>query len=138
MMTLLHETRTYHEDAKRLLGDRWSGDGRIVSAWDGSPVHHDTPSKQFRKFADAHGFTSVHFHSLRHSHVVILFANNMDAVSIAARVGHSSPETTFRFYAHAVQRRDTESAAIVQRLLDAAAQTDSPAPNSPIMHPNYS
>jgi integrase len=122
MMTLLHETREYHRETSRLLGDRWRGDGRIVSAWDGTPLHHDTPSKWFRKFADKNGFEDIHFHSLRHSHVVILFANNIDAVAIAARIGHDSPETTFRFYSHAVQRRDTESASAMQTLIDAAAQ----------------
>ena len=126
-MALLEETRLYHEEAKRLIGDRWRGDGLIVSAWDGTPLNKDTPSKQWRKFADKHGFEGIRFHDLRHSHASILFANNLDAVAVATRMGHASADTTLRIYAHALRRRDRESAAAMQALLDRAAGSDAPA-----------
>ncbi len=133
MMALLEETRKYHEDAAAFLGDRWRGCGRIISAWDGTPVHHDTPSKWFRRFADANGFQGVRFHDLRHTHATLLFANNIDAVAVASRMGHEDASTTLRIYAHAIRRRDLESAAAMQRLLEAAlaapagAAADAPA-----------
>lgn len=120
MMALLEETRQYHEEARAFLGDRWRGTGLIVSAWDGSPLHKDTPSKQWRKFADAHGFEGVRFHDLRHSHATILFASNLDAVAIASRLGHASADTTLRIYAHAVRKRDRESAEAMQALITRA------------------
>ncbi len=120
MMALLEETRKYHEEAAAFLGDRWRGCGRIISAWDGTPVHHDTPSKWFRKFADKNGFEGVRFHDLRHTHATLLFASNIDAVAVASRLGHEDASTTLRIYAHAIRRRDMESAAAMQRLLDAA------------------
>ena len=124
MMALLEETRYYQEDAAAALGDRWRGTGRIVCAWDGQPLHHDTPSKWFRKFADAHGFEGVRFHDLRHTHASILLANNIDAVAVASRLGHADASTTLRVYAHAIRRRDLESAATMQRLVDAALSPD--------------
>ena len=39
MMALLDQTRRQHEEIARLLGDRWRGVGRIVCAWDGTPLH---------------------------------------------------------------------------------------------------
>lgn len=129
MMALLEETRKYHEEAAAFLGDRWRGCGRIICAWDGTPVHHDTPSKWFRKFADANGFTGVRFHDLRHTHATLLFASNIDAVAVASRLGHEDASTTLRVYAHAIRRRDLESAAAMQRLLDAAALPDTDAPD---------
>lgn len=120
MMALLEETRKYHEDAEAFLGDRWRGCGRIVSAWDGTPMHHDTPSKQFRKFADRNGFEGVRFHDLRHTHATLLFANNIDAVAVASRLGHADASTTLRIYAHAIRRRDRESAQAMQALVERA------------------
>ena len=120
MMALLEETRQYHLDAQAQLGDRFHEHGLIVSAWDGTPLHKDTPSKQWRKFADKHGFTGVRFHDLRHSHATILFANNLDAVAVATRLGHASADTTLRIYAHATRKRDRESAEAMQRLIDRA------------------
>ena len=131
MMALLEETRLYHEDARRQLGDRWRGSGRIVCAWDGSPLNKDTPSKWWRKFADKHGFEGVRFHDLRHSHATILFASNLDAVAVATRLGHASADTTLRIYAHAVRRRDLESAAAMQQLIDRAGVSLAQLPADP-------
>ena len=128
MMAVLDQTRAYQEDCKRAAPHLWVGEGWIVHAWNGAQLHHDTPSRWFRHFADAHGFEGVRFHDLRHSHATLLFANNMDAVAVAHRLGHSSPEVTYRFYAHAISSRDAASAAAMQHYLDAAtAPNTSPA-----------
>ncbi|MDD3212185.1 MAG: tyrosine-type recombinase/integrase [Eubacteriales bacterium] len=120
MVALLDETRKYHEYAKSVLGDRWHGTGRIVCAWDGAPLSHDTPSKQWRKFADRNGFVGIRFHELRHTHATILLANNIDAVAVASRLGHADATVTLQTYAHALRRRDRESATTMQHLIDAA------------------
>ncbi len=125
MMTLLQETKAWQDELAATIGDRWRGVGRIVCGWDGSPQHHDTPSKQFRHFADANGFEDIRFHDLRHTHATLLFANNMDAVAVAHRLGHSSPDTTFRFYAHAIRSRDAASAAAMQHYIDEANTPES-------------
>ena len=124
MMTLLHETQQHHEYLAEFLGDRWRGVGRIVCSWDGSPLHHDTPSKQFRTFADKHGFTGVRFHDLRHTHATLLFASNIDAVAVASRLGHAKADTTLRIYAHVLKRRDEDSATAMQAVLDRAMDSD--------------
>ena len=120
MMALLDETLKYQKDIEANIGDRWRGRGLIVCDWDGSQLHHDTPSKQWRKFADANGCEDIRFHDLRHSHATILFASNMDAVAVASRLGHESAVTTLKEYAHALRRRDRESAQVMQLLLDRA------------------
>lgn len=118
MMALLDETRKQHEQLAQVMGDRWRGVSRIVCSWDGTPLHHDTPSKQFRRFADKHGFEGVRFHDLRHTHATLLFASNIDAVAVASRLGHAKADTTLRTYAHALKRRDEDSAQAMQAILD--------------------
>lgn len=131
MMALLEAVKKEHEELSFFLGDDINPEGIIVTTWDGRPLHHDTPSKQFRRFADRNGFEGVRFQDLRHSHASILFANNVDAVAVAARLGHESPETTFRNYAHALKRRDKESADAMQQLLDRAIKkVPGTAPNA--------
>ena len=124
MMVMLREMRRYQSEVGALLGESWLGDGRIVCAWNGKPLHHDTPSKQFRRFADRNGFQGVRFHDLRHAHASILLANNIDAVSVAARLGHDSAETTLRIYAHAIASRDRGAAAAMQQLVDISGAAD--------------
>lgn len=93
---------------------------RIAYPWNGAQLHHDTPSKWFRRFADAHGFEGVRFHDLRHTHATILLANNIDAVAVATRMGHADASVTLRIYAHALRRRDEDAAQAAQGLLDRA------------------
>ena len=117
MMTVLHETREYQEECRRLVPHLWQGQGWIVHGWDGRQLHHDTPSKWFKRFADAHGFQGVTFHNLRHTHATILLANNIDVVAVAHRMGHSDPTVTLRTYAHALKRRDQDAAQALDQLL---------------------
>lgn len=118
MMAVLHETRAYQDEMAALVGDVWQGEGWIVHAWNGAQLHHDTPSKWFRRFADSHGFQGVRFHDLRHTHATILLANNIDAVAVASRMGHEDATTTLKTYAHALRRRDTDAANAMQAILE--------------------
>ncbi|HNW87943.1 MAG TPA: site-specific integrase [Candidatus Limiplasma sp.] len=122
MLLLLEQTRAYQEYCASVLGDRWRGVGRIVCNWDGSPQHHDTPSKQWRKFADKNGFADVRFHDLRHSHATILLSNNVDVVSVSSRLGHDNAEVTLKVYAHAVRKRDRASADVMGSIMDRAVK----------------
>lgn len=129
MMAVLDQTRAYQEDCKRAAPHLWVGEGWIVHAWNGAQLHHDTPSRWFRHFADAHGFEGVRFHDLRHTHASTLLANGIDAVAVASRMGHEDASTTLRVYAHALRRRDDDAARVWQSFLDAAsAQPETPEP----------
>lgn len=121
MMAVLHETREYQKEVQTWAGDLWKGEGWIVHGWNGARLHHDTPSKWFRRFADANGFKGVRFHDLRHTHATILLANSIDVVAVATRLGHSDASTTLKVYAHALRRRDEDAARAAQGLLDRAA-----------------
>ncbi len=124
MLRLLEETRDYQEYCANAMGDRWHGVGRIVCNWDGTPMHHDTPSKQWRKFADKHGFKGVRFHDLRHSHASILLSNNVDVVSVSSRLGHDNADVTLKIYAHAVRKRDRASADVMDSLIARALKPE--------------
>lgn len=120
MMAVLHETAEYQKDAADWARDVWVGEGWIVHGWNGARLHHDTVSKWFRRFADAHGFEGVRFHDLRHTHATILLANSIDVVAVASRMGHDDATVTLQTYAHALRRRDVDAARTVQTLLDLA------------------
>ena len=128
MMALLDQTQKHQQEKAVILGDRWRGVGRIVCNWDGAPLHHDTVSKWFRRFSSRNGF-DVTFHQLRHTHATLLFANNIDAVAVASRLGHKDASTTLRTYAHALKRRDSDSAAAMQMILDRADAPDDAGPD---------
>ncbi len=127
MIVLLKEAKEFQEISQTLMQDGWHGVDRIVCKWDGTPYHHSTPSKQWRKFADKNGFPGLRFHELRHTHASLLLAGSQDAVSVASRLGHSDATTTLRNYAHAFRAKDHVSVGLMQQLVNRAQDPEAAA-----------
>ena len=109
--------------------DTWQGDQFIVHSRHGARANKDTPSKWFRKFADAHGFQGVTFHDLRHIHASFLLQHHIDLQSVSVRMGHADPSVTLRVYADALPARDQEAAAAMDALLiSSGAASPDPLP----------
>jgi len=58
----------------------------------------------------------VMLHALRHTHASALIAKGLDVVEISRRMGHGSPMTTLRTYAHLFRRVDSAAAAAIESL----------------------
>ena len=115
--------------------DAWKGAGWIVHSRHGARVNKDTPSKWFRKFADAHGYQGLTFHGLRHVHASVLLQHHVDLQSVSSRMGHSDPSVTLRAYADAMPARDREAAATMDQLLITADPSAAP-PADPAADPS--
>lgn len=127
--------REQQKENRRVCGNCYSKkyDGYVFVDAMGNIFNPRSVTANFSKLLEQNGLRHIRFHDLRHSHATLLFANNMDAVAVAHRLGHSSPEVTYRFYAHAINSRDAASAAAMQHYLDAATAPD--AVNAPAAQP---
>ena len=117
MLRILHDALWEDVYESQDYPETWKGDNWIVHSRHGARVNKDTPSKWFRKFADAHGFHELTFHSLRHIHASILLAKHIDIPSVSARMGHSDPSITLRAYADMLPAQDQTAAATMDHLL---------------------
>ena len=109
--------------------EKWKGAGWIVHSRHGARANKDTPSKWFRKFADAHGYQGLTFHGLRHVHATVLLQHHVDLQSVSVRMGHSDPSVTLRAYADAMPARDQDAAAAMDALLiSSGAASPDPLP----------
>lgn len=72
----------------------------VFTLENGAVIKPNYLSKNFRKFADKAGFERVRFHDLRHSVASNLLNKGFSYVQTADWLGHSTPSTTFRYYAH--------------------------------------
>lgn len=129
MLRILHDALWDDVMEAQEYSETWKGDYWIVHSRHGARVNKDTPSKWFRKFADAHGFRGVTFHDLRHIHASFLLQHRVDLQSVSSRMGHSDPSVTLKVYADAMPARDQDAAAAMDRLLisSGAAPADPPA-----------
>jgi Site-specific recombinase XerD len=112
------------------LGNKWNGGcirdkadkddegkpNRLFTRADGSPIHPNRVSKQWKTFIDNNGLPKLTFHGLRHTSASYLIACGQDVVSVAKRLGHSSSNTTLSIYAHAFKKRDEEAAGLMNKL----------------------
>ena len=106
----------WQKKEKELFGDDYDND-RLFTKWDGSPIFPDTPSKLFQKFREKHNLPPLTFHQLRHTNASLLIAQGIDITTVGKRLGHSTPATTMKIYAHALQRPDREAAQKLENII---------------------
>ena len=107
------------EEKKKLaaeLGTAWHEEGWILTKWDGTIMHLQTPSAKFRKFLKAHGLKVRKFHALRHTSATLLLYSGVNIKQVQSRLGHGSLATTQR-YLHAIKDADEEAVNALQNLL---------------------
>ena len=65
---------------------------------------------RFRALATHAGHPQVRLHDMRHAYASLLLRSGMDAVQVAALLGHSTPYTTLKVYATALPKPDLAAA----------------------------
>ncbi|OZT77151.1 tyrosine-type recombinase/integrase [Salinicoccus roseus] len=68
-------------------------------------ITNNAVNKAMRKFCSELEIKRVTFHALRHTHASILIYQDISLLYISKRLGHSSPETTLRVYAHVIAEK---------------------------------
>ena len=113
-------------EATRLAG-YWQENNLIFTRNDGTMMGYSTPYQALKKVIKRYNteqtdesmrLPSITLHGLRHTSASILLANNMNVVSVAARLGHSQTSTTLDTYAHAIQSIDYTASSILQSVLN--------------------
>ncbi|MBR5543465.1 MAG: site-specific integrase [Oscillospiraceae bacterium] len=65
------------------------------------PMHPQSPTRYFAKFAKKKNINHFHPHKLRHSFASIAITNGADVASVSEKIGHSDKAVTLRMYTHA-------------------------------------
>jgi integrase len=74
-------------------------------------------STQWQRTAQRLALPKVTWHALRHTHASMLIAAGVDIATIAKRLGHASPATTLKVYAHCFKRDDRAAADAIDALV---------------------
>lgn len=99
--------REYREIQRREIIERddlWRGGkgdhAKLFTQYDGKPILDSTLRKWVKKYLEFAGVPYVTVHGLRHTFASIMIANNIDARTTAAQLGHSSPALVMNTYAN--------------------------------------
>jgi integrase len=123
-VTLLRELKAFQEEQKAELGSHWLDSNRLFTQWNGNPMHPNTVNNWFQKFLKRHGIAKKRFHSLRHTNITLLLAQNVDVMTVIRRAGHADGTMTLNRYGHALERGDRSAAAKLDTLLFTPTQTE--------------
>lgn len=116
-MELLKTYRMWQLEQQMEHLDIWQNSGKVFTAADGSPMHPDVLSGWFHDFIRTTDLPPIHLHSLRHTHATLAIANGVAVTTVAGQLGHASPTTTMKIYAHAIQSAQAAAADVMEQLL---------------------
>jgi integrase len=111
-----HRLRQLERRLRLGLG-KLSDDALVFTTPDGGPMPPNNLSRDWARFIKARRLPPVSFHSLRHSHVSMLISSKLDPLIVARRVGHASPTTTMKVYAHMWRQTDVVAADAAEAAL---------------------
>jgi integrase len=101
---------------------------RVGREWSGPLVFCDSEGGHLRKenYAKRHWapalvraglLESTRFHDLRHTCATLLLLNGLNVRLVADRLGHASPTTTLKIYAHVLPEMNAEAARVMDGIL---------------------
>jgi integrase len=110
--------RRSQEELSRMCGVVLRDNAFVLSdSADGAePWQPNRLTQALRRLRDGTGYTG-RLHDLRHWHASQLLESGESAVVVAARLGHSDPATTHRWYAHMMPAADQRASAAIERAL---------------------
>ena len=82
----------------------------------GAQLGGTTFARWWSQWRDEHGFPDLKFHELRHTQATQLLANGVDVKTVQARLGHSDPAITLKWYAHASEKNDRKAGNLIGAL----------------------
>ena len=97
---LLKEYKQYQDKYKSQLGDQWVECDRLFTKWNGEPMSMNTPYCWLKKECEKQNFPFYGIHTFRHLNASLQINAGVDPTTVAAMLGHSTPQTTLSIYSH--------------------------------------
>ena len=114
----LLEYKTFWDNRKKYLGDRWSKTDRLFCTDDGDDISPGLFIVWLHKILDRAGLPRVTLHSLRHTNITLQLTNGVDMKTVSVRAGHSKASTTSDFYSHFLKTPDQHASATIDKIFE--------------------
>lgn len=100
-----------------LVGPAYTDLGLVFTHQDGSPLHPDTTSRNFRHRAAELGLAAIRLHDLRHTWATLALEAGVHPKVVQERLGHSNVSITLDLYSHVSPSMQTDAANRVAALI---------------------
>lgn len=103
IMELVKQFKSERDIYIKEMGTQWNDTERLFTAADGRPMHVNTPYTWLKKLCEKNNFPFYGIHTFRHFFASAEIEAGVDPVTVAAVLGHSTPQTTLSTYSHYFQ-----------------------------------
>ena len=117
LISMLKDYKKWQQEVAEKYGDKWENSGRIFTSAKGGNINPGTVTAWFHKFVLDNHLPYISIHSLRHTHATILIESGVPVTTTAKRLGHSTPATTTKVYAHTIASMDAKAAEFFDTIL---------------------
>jgi integrase len=122
MLAELQKYRLWQNDRFEQLGDLYEGKAgdaaRLFTTETGKPVFDSTARKWLNGVLRWAEVPRITCHGLRHTFASILISNNIDARTVAALLGHSSPALVYNTYANLQEKAKLNAIDQLHKLIN--------------------
>jgi integrase len=91
---------------------------RLFIQENGAPIHPDSLGWWILRFIEKYDLPKFSAHTLRHSFVTNLIANNVPLPTVSKIVGHSNTTTTANIYSHSLKAAEEKAMEVTGGLLN--------------------
>lgn len=114
LMDELKDYKRWQDSEKKRLGSEWVETGKVFTAQNGDYMNPGTLSAWFYAFIRENNLPDVSLHSLRHTNASMMIFNGIPITTVAQRLGHATPATTTKVYAHSLALAEAAAASKLQ------------------------
>ena len=99
------------------LGDLWHESDRLFVAWNGLPMHPNTPYTWLHRFCETEGLPFKGLKAFRHFFATQAITSGVDVKTVSSMLGHAQTSTTLNIYAHAVKKANVNGFGTIAKLI---------------------
>ena len=112
----LEELKKSQEYYKSIQGIKYRDSDYVIVKPDGNNYSIKWINSRFNKFLKANDFPHIRYHDLRHINASILL-QIIPLADVSKHLGHSTPNTTSRIYAHSLMKDENTIGHIFDQLI---------------------
>ena len=120
---LLHAHRDTQQLERDSLGSKYQDRDLVFCQPDGTHLHPDWFSTEFKRLQLTAGLPRIRLHDLRHTHATIALQAGIPVKVIAERLGHEDPAFTMKQYAHVIPGMQADAARLIANTVDTPTAT---------------
>ncbi|HPG14406.1 MAG TPA: tyrosine-type recombinase/integrase [Microthrixaceae bacterium] len=107
---VLRSHRRSQAEERLRLGPAWDDSGYVFVGADGSPLHPDTITGEFKKLTKDLNVPRIRLHDLRHTSATLALKAGVHPKVVSERLGHATVSITLDLYSHVLDGLQAEAA----------------------------